>query len=354
MDAPEQELGGRSLARAALGGAEGRLGLGSGKWVRPWKWVPREGKRVGQNVGAAGGWEGEPQSVARRREKAPDPGTPEVTNLKSRTEPCAPPAARGWPPAAAPGRHAHGALLGGIRVRASTQRLAWPAAAPACCSWYRGCDSARPGCSGCGARSPPGRPASEPGPCRSRSVSSMVASFQQGHHRDGRAPGPRPALLAQAPTPERSPHDPTACLAPAEAGLSRSALGPPSPAPPQLWLTRRSWPSPAAAGGGQRADVGGGSFGSVPLLPCPGPAGRQVGLESAPPSATDSLIRSLSSLPPLPVPWVCLLKVLSPQCKGQALEHVVVGYRGAEKLCQKANVWPKGLRSPLPRPPAPQ
>ena len=33
-------------------------------------------------MGAARGWEGEPQRVARRREKAPDLGTPEVTNLE--------------------------------------------------------------------------------------------------------------------------------------------------------------------------------------------------------------------------------------------------------------------------------
>ena len=31
-------------------GREGRLGLGSGEWVRPWKWVPREGKRVGSGM----------------------------------------------------------------------------------------------------------------------------------------------------------------------------------------------------------------------------------------------------------------------------------------------------------------
>lgn len=52
----------------------------------------------------------------------------------------------------------------------------WPAAAPACCSMsHRGCDSARPGCSGCGARSPPGRlPLNRP--CRSHpALSSMVA-----------------------------------------------------------------------------------------------------------------------------------------------------------------------------------
>lgn len=84
-----------------------------------------------------------------------------------------------------------------------------------------------------------------------------------------------------------------------------------------------------------------GSFGSGPPLcrPARGPAGKQVGLESAPPSPTDSLIRSLSSLPPLPVPWCASFwKVLSPQCKGQALEHVVVCIVWAEKLCQKANV----------------
>ena len=86
---------------------------------------PRREEGGVRNVGAAGGWEGEPQRVARRREKAPDPGTPEVTNLEEQNVEL--PARHQQPVVGLQPLHlggaAHGALLGGIRVRAHALRL---------------------------------------------------------------------------------------------------------------------------------------------------------------------------------------------------------------------------------------
>ena len=84
-----------------------------------------------------------------------------------------------------------------------------------------------------------------------------------------------------------------------------------------------------------------GSFGSAPPLcrPARGPAGKQAGLESAPPRPTDFLIRSLSSLPPLQFPGVPLSgKYSLPSAKDKPWKMLLYAWSGQRNYVSKANV----------------
>lgn len=79
----------------------------------------------GRNVGVAGRWEGSPSTVARRLEKAPDWGTPKVTDLEEQNVEL--PARHQQPVVGLQPLHlggaAHGALLGGVGMGAHALRL---------------------------------------------------------------------------------------------------------------------------------------------------------------------------------------------------------------------------------------
>lgn len=82
-----------------------------------------------------------------------------------------------------------------------------------------------------------------------------------------------------------------------------------------------------------------GSFGSAPPLcrPARGPAGKQVGLESAPPRPTDS--HEFEFLSSTPIPWCASFwKVLSPQAKGKPWKMLLYASSGQRNYVSKANV----------------
>lgn len=237
-------------------------------------------------MGVAGGREREPQTAARRREAAPDRGRLRSLTLKSRTwsfpratsSPwlassrwtwAARRTARSWAASACePTRSALASSCASVLLVVSWLRLSAPRPL-----WMRRTEPARPPCL-CA------RP-----PCRSRSASSMLASFSSRVTTvtactgpPAGAPGTGPGSSALSPM---IPDRPARPGSPRSRRL-RSGLGPPSGLLPSSGRDSggRSWPSPGWREEGTGPREGGMSAGGVLRLrppscrPAPGTRGR--------------------------------------------------------------------------------